>query len=114
MAAERRPAGSLTASESDRLNAWRSAVVRRWLVAMAGALGLWAAATGFDLPSTVEHLLALVLALAVLVALRATRSGRCPRCGMRIHFEPRIELPSACSHCGVAFEPETADTGGGH
>jgi hypothetical protein len=49
----------------------------------------------------------MVAALALLIALAAwdTRRGKCPTCGARVRFRPRIELPLACANCAAQFWP---------
>ena len=93
----------LTDSELEQINAWRRVVVRLWLVTMGVSVLVWAAAAAFVLPHAVQIVLGVVLVALVVGSILMMRRGRCPRCGQKIRFAPRIELPLACGHCGVPF-----------
>lgn len=93
----------LNTDEILHLQRWRKRVVRCWIATMATAVGVWIIASAFAAPLAIEIGLAALLASLTLLAVRAARRGACPRCGGRIRFEPRIELPQACPHCRIAF-----------
>jgi hypothetical protein len=93
----------LIPQEMEILLRWRKRVVVQWVGVMLTALGVWAIAGTHALAVAFEFAAALLLAFITLLAVRTMRRGACPRCGGRIRFEPRIELPPACSHCQVAF-----------
>lgn len=97
------PESLLNEAELQRVHRWRRRVVRLWLATMAIALGTWVVAAAFSPPTALEIALAVVLASLALLACREMRRGACPRCGERIRFEPRIELPGACPHCHTPF-----------
>ncbi|MCC6532918.1 MAG: hypothetical protein IT531_10240 [Burkholderiales bacterium] len=82
---------------------WRRSVVRLWIVTMLAALGVLALLAGVALPAAVEALLGTALAAITGLALCNMRRGACPSCGERIRFQPRIELPPACTNCGASF-----------
>lgn len=77
--------------------------MRLWLVAMGASILIWAASAAVVLTLPVQIALGAVLLALVAVASLAMRRGRCPKCGHRIRFAPRIELPSACGNCGALF-----------
>jgi hypothetical protein len=70
---------------------------------MAAAFALWTAVTAFALPQSIQLAFASLLVALVLITLRTMRRGQCPRCGKRIRFAPRIEIPPACVHCNIDF-----------
>jgi len=94
-------------SDDDRANLqrWRKRVVRLWVATMAAAIGIWVVAAAFSTSIELELALAVVLTGLVALAVREMHRGVCPRCGRRIRFEPRIELPRSCPGCGVSFIP---------
>jgi ABC-type transport system involved in cytochrome bd biosynthesis fused ATPase/permease subunit len=94
-------------SASASLQRWRRSVMRLWIATMIAAILVWALVAAARLPAYVETAIAAVLvALAVLSAWNMRR-GRCPRCGARIRFAPRIELPPACPQCAAPFISES-------
>lgn len=94
---------ALSAHEIELLHAWRRRVVRWWIATMIAAVLTWGSAAAFRLPAVAEFALAALLACVALMAVRQTLRGRCPRCGTRIRFEPRVELPLRCSRCASEF-----------
>jgi hypothetical protein len=82
---------------------WRRSVVRLWIATMLVAIAVWALLAATRVPWLVELGLAAALALLTGSALWKMRRGACPRCGGRIRFQPRIELPRACPHCAAPF-----------
>lgn len=93
----------LTDAQLARIQAWRRRVVRLWLLTMGAALLVWAASAAFNLAAPVQVALATVLAALIFASVATTRRGRCPNCGERIRFAPRIELPPCCSRCRADF-----------
>jgi len=93
----------LNPEEFERLQGWRRRVMRYWIATMAAALAVWLAGSAFSIPDGLAAISASGLAVLALLAARATYRGACPRCAGRIRFEPRVELPRACPHCGVVF-----------
>jgi hypothetical protein len=85
---------------------WRRRVVRSWLAVMVAALALVVATAIWPLPGWGEVLAGTALAVLTWNGFRSARAGRCPRCSTRIRFQPRIELPPACTACGVAFSAQ--------
>ena len=82
---------------------WRRRVVRLWLTTMVTAIGVWGLFAAVAMPWILELGTAALLALLVGVSLWHMRRGACPRCGARIRFAPRIELPRTCPHCSAPF-----------
>ena len=97
------PANRLTQSELQQVHRWRRRVVHLWLVAMGASLLVWAASAAFVLALWVQIALGALLVASVVAAALTMRRGRCPACGQRIRFAPRIELPPACSRCEASF-----------
>jgi len=85
------------------LQRWRRRVVRLWIATMLAAIGVWAMVAAIALPWAVELSAAAVLGILVGVSVWQMRRGRCPSCGRKIQFQPRIELPLACPHCSTSF-----------
>ena len=97
---------SLTEAERLQIHAWRQRLVCLWLITMSAALLVWAASAAFVVSQSIQTALGIVL-LALLIIIAVTmRRGKCPRCGQRIKFAVRVELPPACSRCGVSFYSE--------
>lgn len=82
---------------------WRRRVVRGWIATMITALAIGAGAAIWPMTLSLEVAAAVALCALAAYAAWQTRQGRCPRCSAPIRFEPRIELPAACGHCGIAF-----------
>jgi hypothetical protein len=93
----------LTEAELQQIHAWRTLVVRLWLVTMGAALAAWAATAAFVLPLNAHMVLGAALVGLVFSAIATMRRGKCPRCDVRIRFAPRIELPPCCARCGASF-----------
>jgi len=93
----------LAPDEAAHLQRWRRRVVVSWIATMAVAVVVWGAVSVFALAPVFEFLAASLLAVLALLAARLTYAGACPRCGGRIRFQPRVELPASCPHCGVAL-----------
>ena len=74
-----------------------------WVGTMVVSILVWAASAGFHLSLPIQMALGAVLLGLITIAGVTMRRGRCPGCGQRIRFAPRIELPPACSRCGASF-----------
>ena len=90
-------------AEIAAIHRWRRTVVRWWVATMVASVAVWAILGLFGAPTWLEVLSAAALLLLASLALWGMRRGACPRCGTRIRFQPRIELPQSCEHCGLAF-----------
>jgi hypothetical protein len=86
---------------------WRRSVVRHWIATMVAAIAVWGLLAATAVPWVVEAGAGTVLLILTGLSLWKMRRGRCPRCGARIRFEPRIELPRACPHCAISFVAPT-------
>lgn len=94
---------ALTEIQLKGIHAWRRRVVSLWIVTMAVAILVWAVSAALTPSLPVQIALGALLLLLVGVATVTMRRGKCPSCGLRIRFAPRIELPLACSRCRVSF-----------
>jgi Flp pilus assembly protein TadB len=96
---------SLSECQIRRVQAWRRGVVGLWIATMVAALAVWVIVSALSARFVVElTLVALPVGFAALATWNMRR-GRCPHCGQRIQFEPRIELPRACPHCTASSLP---------
>ena len=94
---------ALTEAQLKSIHTWRHRVVMLWIATMAAAIAVWAASAALTLSLTVQIALGGLLLGLVGVAAWTMCRGKCPSCGERIRFAPRIELPLACSRCRASF-----------
>ena len=94
---------ALTEAQLKGIHAWRRRVVCLWVITMGTAILVWAASAAFDLSLRAQVALGVLLLALLGVATATMRRGKCPSCGQRIRFAPRIELPLACSRCRTSF-----------
>lgn len=94
---------SAQAAEIDAVQRWRRRVVRLWVATMLTAIMVWALVAAAAVPRVVELCAAALLATLAGASVWHMHRGMCPRCGRRIRFQPRIELPLRCPHCSAPF-----------
>lgn len=94
---------ALTEAQLKGIHAWRRRVVSLWVITMGAAVLVWAASAAFALSLAAQIALGALLLALLGVATVTMRRGKCPSCGQRIRFAPRIELPLACSRCRASF-----------
>ena len=94
---------ALTQAQLKGIHAWRRRVVLLWIITMAAAILVWAGSAALALALPVQIALGAALFVLLVTATATMLRGKCPGCGQRIRFAPRIELPLTCSRCGVSF-----------
>ena len=82
---------------------WRRGVVLLWIITMVAAVSSWALLSAIAVPGGGELASAALLLLLAGLSTWNMRRGKCPRCGAKIRFRPRIELPRFCQNCAAPF-----------